>query len=132
MSRCVECNSAGQLVGWWVSWVTDCTSPLDQVLKQPDLPEGAAEFYIVGCIRAMLLAAAHGHYLSDNATMNFGVLEDTVLIIDAGSRPREHTQMSKGDFNTLCMRRFWTKAQYTVQPNDFQRPQEAWRNARDM
>ena len=78
----------------------------------------------------MLLAAVHYHILSDNALFNFGMLNDTVVIIDAGSRSGEPHQ-TRGWFNKKVMTRFWTKAGSVIHQDIVAIHREEWRRAGD-
>ena len=61
-SQVVEYNSVGQPVGQWNAWVTDLAIPLDQYLRQTQLPQGATSRCMIGAIRCMLHANSHGAY----------------------------------------------------------------------
>ena len=50
----------------------------------------------------MLKAHSGNHILSDNALINFGMVHNNVVIIDAGSR--SPSAVTKGNFNKQCMR----------------------------
>ena len=130
-SDVIEYNSVGQPVGQWNAWVVDLAIPLDQYLKQAHLPHGAESKCIIGAIRCMLHAASHGHIMSDNSLFNFGKLLDDIVIIDAGSRKRT-TPLSKSEFNSICMKRFFSKVQLVVHKTVLSRCVSAWRQTPDM
>ena len=75
-----ECRFGDQT---WHAWVVGLAKPLDQILKEND---AASNVCIPGAVRAMLLAHLNNHILSDNALFNFGMVDDNVVIINAGSR----------------------------------------------
>ena len=76
----------------------------------------------------MVTAHSREHILSDNALFNFGMVHDNVVIIDAGSR-RKSPKISKGEFNRLVMRKFWSKAQTVVQPAELEVHRNQWTSA---
>ena len=130
----VEKNSVAQPVGQWNAWVTDFATPLDQYLKQKQLPRALAKKCIIGCVRTMLHASTHGHIMSDNALFNFGKHLDDIKIIDAGSRPLQEVpnSITKGDFNTISMKKFWSKVRLVVHKTELATYQTAWQEAPDM
>ena len=81
--ECQVFDSAGKIYARnWYAWVMDYAKPLDQVLQEhPD----TSYFCILGAIHAMVTAHSSEHSLSDNALFNFGMVQDNVVIIDAGS-----------------------------------------------
>ena len=124
-SMCIEYGGAAQPVVKWHAWITEHVTPLDQFLKRANV---IASNCILGAIRCMLVAQQHGHYLSDNALFNFGVLQNKIVILDAGSREKDvATLCRKSDFNTTCMSKFWNKIKIYVKPEDFAQWQETWR-----
>ena len=76
----------------------------------------------------MLTAHSWEHRLSDNALFNFGMVEGNVVIIDAGSRSNQ-PEITKGQFNTKVMKRFWTKAQTVVHPQALRLYKQVWQMA---
>ena len=110
--QCQVEDPEGPRLKTWHAWVVDQAKPLDQILKEN---LHASNVCITGAIRAMLTAHSMGHILSDNALFNFGMVKGNVVIIDAGSRSNQ-PEITKGQFNTKVMKRFWTKAQTVVHP----------------
>ena len=90
----------------WHAWIVEQAKPLDQILKEY---QTASNVCIPGAVRAMLVAWSRNHILSDNALFNFGMVNDNVVIIDAGSRSGE-PQQSRSRFNRKVMTRFWKKS----------------------
>ena len=123
--QCQVVNSAGRPVKTWHAWVIDYAKPLDQILKEYP---AASKMCILGAIHAIVTAHSREHILSDNALFNFGMVQGNVVIIDAGSR-RKSSKKTKGEFNRLVMRRFWSKAQTVVQPADLEVHREQWTSA---
>ena len=54
-----------------------------------------------------LIAAQNGLLLSDNNLFNLGVLDDTVVIIDRGSRSRQTRPISKGAMTHMAINKKW-------------------------
>ena len=123
--QCQVVHSAGRPVRTWHAWVIDYAKPLDQVLKEDP---AASKICILGAIHAMVTAHSKDHILSDNALFNFGMVQDNVVIIDAGSR-RKSSKMARGEFNKLVMRRFWSKAEMLVQPTELEVHRQQWISA---
>ena len=90
----------------WHAWTVEQAKPLDQILKEN---QTASNVCIPGAVRAMLVAWSRNHILSDNALFNFGMVNDNVVIIDAGSVSGQPEQ-SRGRFNKKVMTPFWRKA----------------------
>jgi hypothetical protein len=118
-------DSAGRPAQTWHAWVMDYAKPLDQILQEDP---AASYFCILGAIHAMVTAHSMEHLLSDNALFNFGMVQDNVVIIDAGSRSGT-PPMTKGAFNKGVMQKFWSKAQTLVQPVDLAVHREQWQSA---
>jgi len=123
--QCQVFNSAGRPAQTWHAWVMDYAKPLDQMLKEYPATSNVC---ILGAIHAMLTAHSRQHLLSDNALFNFGMMQDNVVIIDAGSRFGEPLK-TKGEFNKGVMMQFWSKAQTLVQPADLAVHREQWKSA---
>ena len=51
--------------------------------------------------------------MSGKSLFNFGKLLGDIVIIDAGSR-KPTTSLSKSEFNSTCMNRFFSKVQLVV------------------
>ena len=123
--QCQVFNSAGRPAQTWHAWVMDYAKPLDQMLKEYP---ATSNICILGAIHAMVTANSRQHLLSDNALFNFGMMQDNVVIIDAGSRFGEPLK-TKGQFNKGVMAQFWSKAQTLVQPAHLAVHKEQWRSA---
>jgi hypothetical protein len=123
--QCQVFNSAGRPAQTWHAWVMDYAKPLDQILKEDP---AISNVCILGAIHAMVTAHSREHLLSDNALFNFGMVQDNVVIIDAGSRAKT-PPMTRGEFNKKVMKPFWSKAQTLVQPADLEVHREQWKSA---
>ena len=109
----------------WHAWIVERAKPLDQILKENP---AASNVCIPGAVRAMLIANCNQHILSDNGLFNFGMVNDNVLIIDAGSRFGQ-PQLSRGEFNKKVMIPFWSKAQTIIHPATLNFYREEWQMA---
>ena len=126
ISTCMEYNSVEQPVLRWYAWVCEYAKPLDKCIGQDGVTDDVIRRCIAGTIRVMLRAATQGHPLSDNGLYNFGMIQSNVVIIDAGSRIK--CDMTKGDFNKTCMRKFWPKLNAFVQQSHFTSFQRTWQS----
>ena len=83
IGRCQEQDQWGRPTREWFAWLAEFAFPLDKYMQRMDVDRKA-------CLKLALykqvIAAQHGLLLSDNNLFNFGVLENTVVIIDMGSR----------------------------------------------
>ena len=122
----MEYNSVEQPVLRWYAWVCEYAKPLDKCIGQDGVTDDVIRRCIAGTIRVMLRAATQGHHLSDNGLYNFGMIQSNVVIIDAGSRIK--CDMTKGDFNKTCMRKFWPKLNAFVQQSHFTSFQRTWQS----
>ncbi len=111
----------------WHAWIVEQAKPLDQILREN---QTASNVCIPGAVRAMLVAWSCNHILSDNALFNFGMVNDNVVIIDAGSRSGQ-PQLSRGRFNKKVMTPFWIKAQIVIHPAVIAIHRQEWRRAGD-
>ena len=120
--QCQVFGSAGLPVQTWHAWVMDYAKPLDQILQEHP---ATSYFCILGAVHAMVKAHSMKHLVSDNALFNFGMVQNNVVIIDAGSRLETPTT-TKGTFNRNVLKRFWSKAQTLVQPEDLKVHKDEW------
>ena len=83
IGRCQEQDEWGKPRGKWFAWLAEYATPLDQYIQDPNVDRQA-------CLKIALYqqvrAGQHGLLLSDNNLFNFGVVDNTVVIIDIGSR----------------------------------------------
>ena len=61
----------------------DYAKPLDQILKEY---LATSNVCFLGAIHAMVTAHSREYLLSDNALLNLGMVQDNVVIMDAGRR----------------------------------------------
>ena len=103
---CEEQNLGGKFKAEWFGWIAEYATPLDKYMARLTVDH-------VACLKLALfkqvVAAQHGLLLSDNNLFNFGVLDDTVVIIDTGSRTRQTAAISKGTMNDYAIYKWWKK-----------------------
>ena len=115
----------------WFAWLAEKTIPLDKYMITLE----AAKLYEErkSCLKLALYklvkAAMHGMMISDNNLFNFGVINNTVVIIDAGSRRLQSTAILKGTLNDKSIRRWWSKLGPQCRPDELEEIQEIWTNA---
>ena len=103
---CEEQSVRGKFKAEWFGWIAEYATPLDKYMARLTVDH-------VACLKLALfkqvVAAQHGLLLSDNNLFNFGVLDDTVVIIDTGSRTRQTAAISKGTMNDYAIYKWWKK-----------------------
>ena len=117
-----ECKFGDQT---WYAWILERAKPLNQILTENP---AASNICITGTVRAMLIAHSNNHLISDNGLYNFGMVDDKVVIIDAGSRGY-HEKIKRGIFNTMAMKSFWSKAKAFVHPETLEVYAKEWQKA---
>ena len=90
----------------WYGWVEDHAMPLNKYIQGLNVDHMAC---IKLALYKQIVAAQHGLLLSDNNLFNLGVLDDTVVIIDTGSRSRQTRAISKGTMNDMAINKWWKK-----------------------
>lgn len=106
IGRCQEQDQWGNPKGEWFAWLAEYATPLDKYMQVLNVDCKA-------CLKIALykqvIAAQHGLLLSDNNLYNLGVVDNTVVIIDMGSRKRKEHAISKGTMNTTAIHGWWHK-----------------------
>ena len=113
----------------WFAWIAERVEPLDFFLKASRVHK---QNCILSAATSLVTAAMNKHIIDDNGLHNFGVrLHSTtpsaprVVILDAGSRDSER-KLTKREFNEICMKRFWKKMRWHVEPEDYQAVYNIW------
>ena len=103
---CEEQSLRGKFKAEWFGWIAEYATPLDKYMQGLNVDH-------VACLKIALykqiVAAQHGLLLSDNNLFNLGVLDDSVVIIDTGSRTRKTYAISKGTMNDHAIHKWWNK-----------------------
>ena len=106
MGRCQEQDRWGKPMAEWFAWLAEYAIPLDKYMQRSNADCKA-------CLKIALykqvIAAQRGLLFSDNNLFNFGVAEDTVVIIDLGSRCLEEHAIPKLTMNHSAIRSWWMK-----------------------
>ena len=124
IGRCDEQDQCGNPIRQWFAWLAETATPLDKYIQQMNADRK-------GCIKIALykqiVAAQHGLLLSDNNLFNFGVVDNTVVIIDLGSRPLQPHALAKSFVNDKGMRKWWKKLEWQcVEKSDWEECQYMW------
>ena len=106
IGRCEEQDLWGKPKRNWCAWLAQYAIPLDKYLQRRNVDCKAC---LEIALYKQVIAAQHGVLLSDNNLFNFGVVEDTVVIIDVGSRPRQKEAIPKSTMNSKAMKGWFRK-----------------------
>ena len=125
---CLEVNSKGEQVGYWFAWLAESAIPLNKFMSSLDFVHQQT------CLRVALykqvVAAQCGLLLSDNNLFNLGVVDNTVVIIDCGSRYLQARAIPKGRMNQAAMHKWWKKLSWQCgDEHDFTECREIWQHA---
>ena len=127
--RCEEQDQWGRPKGEWFAWLAEYATPLDKYMQRPNADRQA-------CLKIALykqvLAAQHGLLLSDNNLFNFGVVDNTVVIIDIGSRALQGHAPSKGTMNTAAIANWWKKLAWQCKPNEADECRSIWQSSYNL
>ena len=127
--KCQELDAERRPVREWCAWLEESTVPLDKYMvyaaneKLYDLRKAI----IRAALYKQVVAAEHGFILGDNSLSNFGIAQNTVVIIDAGYRDVKPTPIAKGTMNSYCIHNWWQKIQWHCLPGELQECQYIWR-----
>ena len=106
IGRCEVQDQWGTFRAEWFAWLAEYAIPLDKYMQGLNV-DGE------GCLKTALykqvVAAQHGFLLSDNNLSNLGVVDNTVVIIDTGSRKMQEHAISKGTLNADAIHGWWKK-----------------------
>ena len=106
VGACEQETLEGEYQDEWFGWIAEYAIPLDKYIQGLNVD-------VMACIKLALytqiVAAQNGLLLSDNNLFNLGVLDDTVVIIDTGSRSRQSHPISKGTMNEMAINKWWKK-----------------------
>ena len=129
IGRCQEQDEWGKPRGKWFAWLAEYATPLDQYIQDPTVDRQA-------CFKMALYqqvrAGQHGLLLSDNNLINFGVNEDTVVIIDIGSRRLKRDAIPKGTMNTSAIHGWWKKLVWHCRPGELDECRAIWQQCHSL
>ena len=103
---CEEQNRWGKSRADWFAWLAEYAIPLDKYMQGLNVD---CEACLKIALYKQVIAAQHGFLLSDNNLGNLGVVDNTVVIIDTGSRKMQEDAISKGTMTTVAIRDWWKK-----------------------
>ena len=128
MACCIELNSEGRHAGYWFAWVAEHAIPLNKFMSSLDPVHRQTCLKIA--LYKQVVAAQCGLLLSDNNLFNLGVVSNTVVIIDCGSRDLEARAIPKGRMNQAAMHKWWKKLSWQCgDEHDFTECREIWQHA---
>ena len=104
--RCEEQDQRGTCKAEWFAWLAEYAIPVDKYIQDPDVD---CDSCLKIALYKQVIAAECGFLLSDNNLSNLGVVDDTVVIIDTGSRKMQEHAISKGTMNNDAIRGWWKK-----------------------
>ena len=103
---CEEQDQWGNPRDEWFAWLAEYATPLDKYMQGLNVD---CEACLKIALYKQVIAAQHGFLLSDNNLSNLGVVDNTVVIIDTGSRKMQEHAISKGTMNTDAIHGWWKK-----------------------
>ena len=116
-------------MGQWFAWLAEYVTPLDKYMQRLNVDRKA-------CLKIALykqvIAAQHGLLLSDNNLFNFGVVDNTVVIIDIGSRCLQPQAIPKSKMNTTAIQRWWYKLAWQCRPGELEECRVIWRHSTSL
>ena len=129
IGRCQEQDQGGKSIGEWFAWLAEYATPLDKYMQRRSVDRKA-------CLKIALykqvIAAQHGLLLSDNNLFNFGVVDNTVVIIDIGSRCLQTHAISKGTMNTSAIQGWWHKLAWQCRPGEPEECRAIWQHSNSL
>ena len=123
IGRCQEQDQRGRPMGQWFAWLAQYVTPLDKYMQRRNVDRKA-------CLKIALykqvIAAQHGFLLSDNNLFNFGVVDNTVIIIDTGSRTVEPHVIEKSKMNNTSIKKWWYKLRWQCSRGELEECHAIW------
>ena len=106
IGHCEEQDQRGTCKAEWFAWLAEYAIPVDKYIQGLNVD---CESCLKIALYKQVIAAQYGFLLSDNNLSNLGVVDDTVVIIDTGSRKMQEDAISKGTMNIVAIRDWWKK-----------------------
>ena len=131
IGRCQELDREGRTVREWFAWLAEYAIPLDQYMICLD----SCKLYEdrKACVKMALykqvIAALHGMLLDSNNVDNFGIINDTVVIIDLGKKPLETVAIAKGTMNEKTIHKWWNKLKMYCKPDEVAECSDIWEDS---
>ena len=104
VGACEQETLEGEYQDEWFGWIAEYAIPLDKYIQGPNVDRLAC---IKRALYTQIVAAQNGLLLSDNNLFNLGALDDTVVIIDTGSRAKKPESISKGIMTQKAIHKWW-------------------------
>lgn len=127
-ARCQELDACNKPTREWFGWLAEKTIPLDKYMARLSIIQQYNERMVLlkMALYKMVVAGLHGLMLSDNNLFNFGVIDSTVVIIDAGSRQITECETKKSDMNDKCIKRWWYKLRCQCKAEELAQLKTIW------
>ena len=129
IGRCQEQDQGGRSIGEWFAWLAEYATPLDKYMQRRSVDRKA-------CLKIALykqvIAAQHGLLLSDNNLFNFGVVDNTVVIIDIGSRCLQPHAIPKSTMNTTAIKKWWHRLVRQCRPGEHEECCAIWQRSTSL
>ena len=122
MGRCQEQDQCGEPISEWFAWLAEYATPLDKYMQGLNVDRKAC-FKIA--LYKQVLASQHGLLMSDNNLFIFGAVDNTVVIIDTGSRTVKSHAITKGTMNT-AIKGWWYKLRWQCKSGELEECRAIW------
>ena len=123
IARCQEQDTCGKPMREWFAWLAEYATPLDKYMQRLNVNR-------VDCLKIALykqvIVAQLGLLLSDNNLFNFGVVDNTVVIIDTGSRCLQQHAILKSTMNSSAIQKWWHKLNWQCTRGEFEECRVIW------
>jgi len=127
IGRCQEQDQRGNRTREWFAWTAEYAIALNKYMQRPNVE---CEACLKIALYKQVIAGQHGLLLSDNNLFNFGVVDDTVVIIDMGSRALEPQAMAKSRMTKYAMKEWWKKLKWQCKdPQEYAECRTIWQEA---
>ena len=126
---CEEQDQWGTFRAEWFAWLAEYATPLDKYMQGQNVDRQAC---LKMAMYKQVIVGKHGFLLSDNNLFNFGVLDDTVLIIDMGSKSLQPHAIAKARMNTGAINRWWYKLAWQCTHAELEECKDIWQNSTSL
>ena len=124
IGRCQEQDQCGEPIREWFAWLAEYATPLDKYMQGLNVDR---EDCLKMALYKQVIAAQNGFQLSDNNLCNFGVVDNTVVIIDTGRSSLQPDAIPKSTMNT-AIRKWWYKLKSQCEWSELEECLAIWQN----
>ena len=133
-ARCLQLDADKKPVREWFAWIAEYAEPLDKYMQAEETH--GLHVDRKACLKIALykqiLAAKRGLLFADNNLFNFGVIANTVVIIDAGDRDLQPQAITKGNLNYGAIHKWWKKLAWQCKSEDFAECRTIWQYSQSL